>query len=148
MASVTVRAAVAGDIERMIEIQAASPEASPLDAATYRDFLTAKAGLSGGWVTLEADRVVGFLVFRRTVPDELEILNLAVDPAFRRRGIGAELVRRQSLAEYRGYVFLEVRSRNRGAEAFYRGLGFEEAGWRPDYYRDPPDDALVMALGP
>ena len=138
---------MAGDIERMIEIQAASPEASQLDAATYRDFLTAKAGLSGGWVALQADRVVGFLVLRRPAPDELEILNLAVDPAFRRQGVGAELVRR-SLADHRGYVFLEVRSRNGAAEAFYRGLGFEEAGRRPDYYRDPPDDALVMALGP
>ena len=131
----------------MIEIQRASPEASQWDRTAYRGFLTATAGVSGGWVALDADRVIGFLVFRRPVPDELEILNLAVDPASRRRGVGAELVR-QSLAEHRGYVFLEVRSRNSVAEAFYRDLGFEEAGRRADYYRNPPDDALVLALGP
>ena len=148
MASVTVREAGINDIPRMLEVQHASAEASQWNAAAYHDFLAAADGSSGGLLALDVDRVVGFLLFRRPVPDELEILNLAVDPAFRRRGIGAELVRRQSLAEYRGYVFLEVRSRNRGAEAFYRGLGFEEAGRRPDYYRDPPDDALVMALGP
>ena len=147
MASVKVRTAVTADIERMIDIQAASPEASQWDAASYRGFLTAAGGLSGGRVALEGDQVVGFLVFRRPVPDELEILNLAVDPAFRRRGVGAELVR-QSLAAHRGYAFLEMRANNSGAEAFYRGLGFEEAGLRNDYYRDPPDDALVMALGP
>ena len=91
--------------------------------------------------------MIGFLVFRRALPDELEILNLAVDPASRRRGVGAELVR-QSLAGHRGYVFLEVRSKNNVAEAFYRKLGFEEAGRRTDYYQNPPDDAVVMALGP
>ncbi len=147
MASAKLRTAVGGDIERMMEIQHTSAGASPWDAAAYRGFLSALEGLSGGWVALEGNRVVGFLVFRRPVPDELEILNLAVDPALRRRGIGTELVR-HSLVEHRGYVFLEVRSKNRGAEAFYRTLGFEEAGQRTDYYRDPSDDALVMALGP
>jgi ribosomal-protein-alanine acetyltransferase len=91
-------------------------------------------------------RLAGYL-FARTIAGEGEILNLAVLPEHRRHGIGrrlldvglAELADRGALA-----VFLEVRQSNRSAQDLYRSVGFEVVGVRPDYYRSPREDALVL----
>jgi ribosomal-protein-alanine N-acetyltransferase len=37
-----------------------------------------------------------------------------------------------------------VRAGNLPAQALYRSRGFEAVGRRRDYYREPPEDALVM----
>ena len=87
-----------------------------------------------------------FLVYRRLV-DETEILNLAVSPEVRRRGVATALVRH--LADmHLGDVLLEVRASNTAARALYRSLGFVEQGLRKGYYRDPVDDALLLRLTP
>ena len=59
----------------MLDMQAASPGASRWNAAAYHDFLAAADGSSGGLLALDGDRLVGFLMFRRPLPDEMEILN-------------------------------------------------------------------------
>jgi len=85
----------------------------------------------------------------RQVLDEAEILNLAVARGVRRQGEGRALVRRMlhRFAEVEvSRVFLEVRESNTGAIAFYRGLGFQAIGTRPDYYQDPKESATVMEL--
>jgi len=84
----------------------------------------------------------------RVAGDEAEVLLLGVDPARRRRGLGRLLLEAGlRLAASRGAarVFLEVRPSNRAALALYRAAGFEEVGRRRDYYRSPPEDALVLA---
>lgn len=79
--------------------------------------------------------------------DEGEILNLAVAPAGRRRGLGRALVQDilGALAE-RGvrYVYLEVRESNAPARALYAAHGFKEVGRRTQYYRRPVEDAIVL----
>ncbi len=79
--------------------------------------------------------------------DTGEIVNLAVHPEHRRRGLGAELVgevcRRLATAGA-GTVCLEVRESNAGAIAFYGEMGFREVGRRSRYYRRPVEDALVL----
>jgi ribosomal-protein-alanine N-acetyltransferase len=91
----------------------------------------------------EADTVVvGFLVWRAVAPDEAEILNLAVHPGFRRRGVALELLRGLSMPE----IFLEVRAGNQAARALYQRAGFEQCGVRRDYYDNPMEDAIVMRL--
>lgn len=80
-------------------------------------------------------------------PDELEILNLAVLPAYRRRGFGKKLLRTALLLGLRlgiGRAVLEVRADNNAALGLYLGLGFTEAGRRPGYYNG--EDALVLEL--
>jgi ribosomal-protein-alanine N-acetyltransferase len=91
-------------------------------------------------------RVVGF-VLGRAVADEGEVLNLAVVPDQRRRGVARALL--DELLKYLTddgvrLVFLEVRESNEGALAFYEKAGFERVGRRPGYYRLPREDALVM----
>jgi [ribosomal protein S18]-alanine N-acetyltransferase len=95
-----------------------------------------------------ADRpsMLGYSVLRRA-GDEAELLNLAVAPMHRRRGVGTILLNR-ALDDARQFgartVFLEVRASNRVARAMYAGRGFEQAGRRQRYYRRPVEDALIL----
>ena len=96
------------------------------------------------------DSVVGFLVVRETFAGddreraEREILNVAVAPPFRHRGIASSLLRNEigSGAVY----FLEVRESNRAAQALYTKLGFIEIARRAKYYRKPAETAIVMQV--
>lgn len=92
--------------------------------------------------------VVGFLLAWRS-PDQMHILNVAVDPAQRRRGIGALLLA-EAVAEARRAgldgITLEVRPGNEPALALYRRFGFREEGVRRGYYADTGEDALILTL--
>jgi len=94
--------------------------------------------------------IAGFLISRQTFPAaqgqlaEREILNLAVSPKFRHRGVATALIRYE--LERRAIHFLEVRESNAAARALYRKLGFEEIGNRPQYYDSPVETAIVMRM--
>jgi [ribosomal protein S18]-alanine N-acetyltransferase len=95
----------------------------------------------------EADaQVVGFVAARR-VADEAEILNIAVRPDFRSKGIASALLR-AALDEFLGSavarVFLELRESNLPARGLYERHGFILSGRRKSYYRHPTEDALCM----
>ncbi len=83
------------------------------------------------------------------IADEGEVLNVAVAPTQRRRGLGRVLLEAclDWLAE-RGArtVYLEVRRSNGAAIALYARRGFETVGLRRGYYRKPTEDAVTMAL--
>lgn len=91
----------------------------------------------------------GFLL-GRIIAGEAEVLTLAVDPAMRRQGMGARLLRGfLAAAQHRGAAtaFLEVAADNTAARALYRRHGFAEVGRRRAYYADSPGapvDALVL----
>ena len=90
--------------------------------------------------------VQGYLI-GRIVADEAEILNLAVAPEERRRGIGAALLRDGlALCSERRVksVFLEVRESNDRARALYSAHGFRPIGQRAGYYRNPPEAAVIL----
>lgn len=79
--------------------------------------------------------------------DEADLLNIAVAPAYRRRGIGKTVLKRlTSGAKRRGVkrMFLEVRASNTAAQALYAGEGFSVISERKRYYPDG-ESALVMA---
>ena len=81
-------------------------------------------------------RIVGFTLFR-IVADEAELLLIAVDPQFRRRGIGQSLLDHfldDSRNSGASRVHLEVREGN-PAIVMYRRAGFGFAGRRRNYYR-------------
>jgi ribosomal-protein-alanine N-acetyltransferase len=101
----------------------------------------------GFFLICEADaQVVGFVAARR-VADEAEILNIAVGPDFRRKGIASALLR-AALDEFLGAavsrVFLELRESNLPARGLYERYGFIPSGRRKGYYRHPTEDALCM----
>lgn len=103
-------------------------------------------GLSLWLVALEGETVAGY-VGSQTVLDETDMMNIAVHPDFRRRGIAQALV--ESLVKQlrqRGSrcLTLEVRASNSPAIALYEKLGFQKIGRRKNYYRDPREDALIL----
>jgi ribosomal-protein-alanine N-acetyltransferase len=95
-------------------------------------------------------KVAGFLVSRVVFPEnedlpaEREILNLAVDPFYRRQGVATALLHNE--LKHRATHFLEVRESNVGAQKLYQKLGFTEVGRRPDYYSFPMEAAIVMQM--
>ena len=90
---------------------------------------------------------VGF-VCGRSVACEAEILRLAVIEEYRRRGVGHRLVQ-QFLVRVKKNgcrsVYLDVRESNCAAVRLYASCGFRVVGRREGYYRDPIEDALMMA---
>ncbi len=92
------------------------------------------------------DRLVGYLIVSRYV-DAWHVMNVAVTPEFRRRGIATMLLgtlfELTSDDDRRGYT-LEVRVSNAGAISLYERLGFASRGLRRGYYTDNREDALIM----
>ena len=79
--------------------------------------------------------------------DEVHLLNISVEPARRRRGVGAALVSHLldvAYSERRRSVSLEVRASNTGAMQLYEGFGFVKIGVRKRYYEDNQEDAVIM----
>jgi [ribosomal protein S18]-alanine N-acetyltransferase len=116
--------------------------------AFLRDLETAPDGYR--WWTIavpgRSRQPVGFAVFRLLAP-EAELLDMAVLPWFRRRGLGRALLahaRRRLQREGVTHCHLEVRSSNRAARELYLAHGFRVAGTRRPYYRDPSADAVLM----
>ena len=77
------------------------------------------------------------------------MLNLAVHQSFRRKGIGSKILltsidycKREGIKT----VLLEVRRSNKAAQELYEKYGFNVIVVRPRYYKNPVEDALVMAL--
>lgn len=97
-------------------------------------------------VALEGELVAGY-VGSQTVLDETDMMNIAVHPDFRRRGVGESLV--NALVEElkdRGSrcLTLEVRSSNAPARSLYEKMGFVQIGLRKNYYRNPKEDACIL----
>lgn len=103
-----------------------------------------------GEVALGADGVVVGFSLARCAADEAELLLVAVDPAWRRRGVAAALVTRVLDGARAGgarAIFLEVRDANHGAGALYRAQGFQAVGRRKGYYAGADQrrhDAITM----
>jgi [ribosomal protein S18]-alanine N-acetyltransferase len=80
------------------------------------------------------------------VADEAHVTNIAIDPAFHRRGFGTRLLValvRSALAQGSRHASLEVRVSNQAAQELYRRFGFAPAGIRKNYYENV-EDAIVM----
>ena len=102
--------------------------------------------LSCWLVAVEEDTVIGY-VGSQTVIDESDMMNLAVHPDHRRKGVAEALVDALCAAlRQKGSkgLTLEVRVSNEPAISLYEKLGFSQAGRRPNYYRNPREDALIL----
>jgi ribosomal-protein-alanine N-acetyltransferase len=164
LAAAAMRRATVADLERVLEIERLS-----FPAPWPRDYLAQHLGDDGFVVIEHESRVVGYTVIGVKIPSFLarlerrtralltgqepqepppvgHILNIAVDPAYRRKGLGKRLLEyaldycRQLGAER---VELEVRTGNDPAIALYRKYGFVIRERLPFYYSDG-EDAFVM----
>ena len=97
-------------------------------------------------VAEENDRVAGY-IGSQTVVGETDMMNVAVHPDFRRKGIAEELVVSlvEELKKLESHCLtLEVRASNEPAKQLYEKLGFQQVGCRKNYYRNPKEDALIL----
>ena len=133
------------DLDRVMAIEEAS-FSTPWSRTSFRNLMG--RGDADLWVTTVDGQLVGYSVVWY-VGDESELGNLAVSPAWRRRGLGQwQLDRAMERALEQGArrIFLEVRVSNRGAQDLYQRGGFVQIGIRRRYYRQPVEDARVMCL--
>jgi ribosomal-protein-alanine N-acetyltransferase len=135
--SLLIRRGEAGDLPEIAAIQSACPTAAAWRVEDYLIY-DLRVAVSGG-------RIAGFLASRSVAADESEILNIAVAPPNRRRGVAKALIR-EFLNGFKGDVFLELRASNSSAFALYKSLGFQVLSIRPDYYGSPPEPGIVMKL--
>lgn len=102
--------------------------------------------LSLWYVALCDGAVVGY-IGSQTCSGETDMMNVAVHPDHRRRGIAESLID-CLIVELKnrgsGCLSLEVRASNAPAIALYEKLDFREVGRRPNYYRNPKEDALIL----
>lgn len=99
------------------------------------------------WLVALLGRTVVGYVGSQSVMEQADMMNIAVNPDYRRRGIAESLIERL-VAELKdkqvSSLTLEVRASNAPAIALYRKLGFIQVGKRPNYYRNPREDALIL----
>ena len=99
------------------------------------------------WLVAEEEGRVAAYIGSQTVMDETDMMNVAVHPDFRRRGLGEQLVNQlvAQLKERGSHcLLLEVRASNVPAIGLYEKLGFVQIGRRKNYYRNPREDALIL----
>ena len=123
---------------------------TPWSRSMFASELAKPSSLCLGAFEAESERLIGYLIISRYV-DAWHVMNVAVRPDQRRRGIASLLLNRLfELAagrSRRGYT-LEVRVSNAGAIKLYEELGFRPRGVRRGYYTDNREDALIMWKDP
>lgn len=102
--------------------------------------------LSMWFVATEEETVLGY-IGSQTVLDSSDVMNIAVHPDHRKKGIGEKLV--LELVHYLKEkdiksLLLEVRVSNTAAINLYKKLGFQEIGRRRNYYHNPKEDAYIL----
>jgi ribosomal-protein-alanine N-acetyltransferase len=141
-----IRRFTLSDLNRILEIEHRAFPKSPYTLATFLDlyryypetFLVYVARPHGR----EQGHVVGYIVFTQ----EGHIIYIAVDPEWRRTGIGRRLIERVARHPRVKKVWAEVRISNQGAQTFYQRIGFQVVGRITNYYGD--EDALLVEKSP
>ena len=99
------------------------------------------------WLVAVCDGKVAGYVGSQSVMDEADMMNIAVHPDYRKQGVAqmliSELISQLAISDVK-CLTLEVRASNDPAISLYHKLGFEQVGRRPNYYRNPKEDALIL----
>jgi ribosomal-protein-alanine N-acetyltransferase len=140
-----LRPAAESDLNQVVQIERAC-FADPWTEESFRRLLAGDSAIFQVLGYPPDFRVAGYVV-AFAIGEDAELLNIAVEPPFRGRGLAGQMLD-ALLIELGGRgvraAFLEVRESNRAARALYGSRGFAEIGRRRNYYRRPVEDALVM----
>jgi ribosomal-protein-alanine N-acetyltransferase len=139
--SITIRSLGYSDLPQVISVERrAFP--TPWSLAMFVLELSKSSGVC--LAAIEERRIVGYLICSRYA-DVWHLMNIAVDPPARRRGIATALLEEMfARAGQDASYTLEVRPSNIHAIALYERFGFRSAGTRRRYYQDTGEDALIM----
>jgi [ribosomal protein S18]-alanine N-acetyltransferase len=141
--AVEIRGLQMRDLGAIEEIERRS-YATPWSRSMFAGELAKPSSICLG--AFEGGQLLGYMIISRYV-DAWHVMNVAVDPDHRRRGIAMSLLERlfelTDDATRRGYT-LEVRVSNDGAIRLYEEAGFRARGIRRGYYTDNREDALIM----
>jgi len=144
-ANPSMRRMTPDDLGRVHEIESRG-YGFPWPLGVFRDCL--RAGYHC-WVVETSGFVTGYAIVS-VAAGESHVLNICIDPAWQRLGLGRTLMEHVlAMAKEAGAerMMLEVRPSNRSARTLYEQMGFNELGLRPGYYPDNSgirEDALVL----
>ena len=145
--AVHVRSLCLSDLPAIEEIERRAYR-TPWSRSMFASELAKSSSICLGAV--EGERLVGYVVNSRYV-DAWHVMNVAVNPDYRRHGIATRLLERLFELtrddQRRGYT-LEVRVSNEGAIKLYEAMGFVARGVRRGYYTDNREDAVIMWKDP
>ena len=102
------------------------------------------------WLVADDNGTIAGYVGSQSVLDSADMMNIAVAPEYRRRGVGRMLINNliSYLREQKVIaLLLEVRVSNMAAISLYQKFGFQQVGRRPRYYHNPREDALIFRKG-
>jgi ribosomal-protein-alanine N-acetyltransferase len=145
---IEIRRMMRTDLDEVLAIEKISFPAPWSRFSFEQEFLFPHAHLLAAAESVFPDRVRGYLCFW-LVAEETHVLNLAVHPQWRCRGVGGRLLEYvvdYSRAKGAEEIFLEVRRSNYRAISLYRRFHFQPRGVRPRYYQDSGEDAIIMGL--
>jgi ribosomal-protein-alanine N-acetyltransferase len=140
-----LRPAVEDDLHEIVRIEAES-FADPWTEESFRRLLSVQPAIFLAAVFPPDFPIAGYAI-AFAVGEDGEVLNVAVDPSFRGKGLAGQMLDALLIElAARGVrkAFLEVRESNAAALGLYGSRGFTEIGRRRAYYRRPVEDALVM----
>jgi ribosomal-protein-alanine N-acetyltransferase len=131
------------DISAILEIEQIS-FSTPWSKESFLNEIYKKYAFSK--VAVFEENIIGYIC-ANYLHHESHILNLAVHPDFRRRGV-ATILMNEAIRELKEkgcvFMYLEVRISNTGAHRFYERFGFKTETIRKKYYGNPDEDALLM----
>lgn len=145
-----VWAMAAGDIDAVLKLESATPQAPHWDRAVYERIVapgTGNPASRAAWVAVNGLDLLGFAVAHLVSEEVCELESIVVAKSARRKGTGRVLLSAVSgwaVGSEAQKLELEVRAGNASAIAFYESAGFLREGVRLGYYRDPEEDAVLM----
>ncbi len=140
-----LRPAVEGDLREVVRIEREC-FADPWSEESFRRLLAVEPAIFQVAAFPPDSKIAGYAI-AFAVGEDGEVLNVAVEPPFRGKGLAGQMLDAlliEMAARGVRTAYLEVRESNRAAQALYGSRGFTEIGRRYQYYRRPVEDALVM----
>lgn len=146
MNKLTVRPYVSSDLENILKIERLSFPKTAYSSDTFSHFFKV---CSKGFFLAEVDRKIAGYIIGCIKDGKGEIISLAVDPKFRRKGIGRKLLNfildkfgKKEISALK----LHVRTKNRGAIKFYQKFGFQVLKTVKNYYPNGEDTYLMRKV--